>query len=337
MSDWPRYPIPHVPGWNNSLLGVTFTFAYDDGTDVLTITASEDSMGDAESIRLVIGGVNYDIVLPNFVVDSGTQITIPDVSAIAVGELTQADVYEDAGTSTLIGVATGSATIAAPVVSFVEDYSYVDFYQDVPDGTLASPPNCAGIATADPAVPSMFLYGTFGADVDGFRFTTTDGDKDYRLSVDPSFISGGAIDPGFALVGDPSLAGTSITSIVPLDIAGNPIGSATNFTDLNYLGTVVGDDSVAGELTWTFTSDSAIVPTRADLHFCPNDAITYYDPTGPNAGLNPGTATIVTWDATTIVIQDTFFDGTFDVIRVEMRGDEGGRIHGDWANPLYEL
>lgn len=334
MSDWPRYPIPHVPGWNNTDGGPTFSFAYDDGNDVLTITASEDVMSGAESLRLVVDAANYDIGLPTFVVDSGTQITIPDASAIAEGELTQIDVYEDDNTTVLIGVATGNATLAAPVVSFVENYSYADFYQD---GLFSSPPDCAGIATAAPAVPSMFLYGTFGPDVDGFRFATTDGDKDYRLSVDPSYIGGGAIDPGYALVSDASLASSSITSIVPLDIAGNPIGSPTNFTDLNYLGTVVGDDSVAGEMTWTFASDSAIVPTRVDLNYCPNNARTYYDPTGPNSGLNPGTATIVTWDATTIVIQDTFFDGTFDVIRVEMRGDEGGRIYGEWANPLYEL
>ena len=345
MSDsWERRPLACTPGYNNCGDVPLFTVTYDALNDRLVMQASLPVFGAADNINGAgeyptgTPGWTFNISSGNFSIQSSTELWLDGAWGFLVGSpgveatIEQMDFY-NAG-AVLIGTWVGSVAVTEPVGSFVEFYSYVDYYGDT---TFAPTPSCATVGSTPQAVAGAFLYGTFGVDVDGFRFATTDGNKDYRLSVDPSYIGGGAIDPGFALIQDATLAGTTVASIVPLDIAGVPIGSPTVVSDFEYVENVIGDDSVPGEMSWTFVSDNSFVPGRIALYSCPNNLVNYYDPAGPNNGLNPGTATIVTWTSTAIVIQDTAFNGALDIYLTEWRNAGGGRVHLEWADPLYQL
>lgn len=348
MSDtWERRAIPYVDGWNKAPVdGPQFTVVFDENADTLTITADQPVFGAIDEFtgegEYPDGTPGWTFTVPNgnFTIDSATQITLPGAwnylvaSPGVTAEITQLDFY-NAG-PTLIGIWTGSTLVTEPpvLVPVIEDYSYSDFYD-----LATSPPSflsqeCANIATRT-VTPSIFFYTqnfvTGGGD--GVRLTVDGLPVDYRLSTDPQFFGGGVVDDGFFLFADPALLGTTITDAQALDINGDPIGAVTplviNYNTATDAGIQSGDPDTL-EIQWSFAPET---PTLVRVYRCPSGGQNYYDPLGPNAGLNPVGSTIVQWDSTAVIIEHAAFIGLGPIDRIET-SDQYGRTFSIVGNPL---
>jgi hypothetical protein len=225
----------------------------------------------------------------------------------------------------------------APVlaVPVIEDYSYVDYYD-----TQSAPPafqsmGCGIVATGN-AVPAIFFYtqNVGPANSDGVRLTVDGSPVDYRVSTDPQFFGDGQIYDGYFLFADPALAGTQITDAQPLDLAGVPMGTPTSLV-LNYntatsIGIQTGNPDTL-EIDWAICHDQ---PTQVEVTGCsPAVYAQYYDPLGPNAGLNPGGATIVQWDTSAIIVEHPGVLDTGDLNLITTR-DQYGRTLIVLGDPL---
>jgi hypothetical protein len=341
MTDtWERRNVAVTPGYNNPDFGtLTFTPVYSSGPDELVITASHPVFAAAQTIGYQTTLNSGTIVLPNFTVDSPTQITIPNASSYDTMpfDFTQLDFF-NAG-PTLIGTWTGTVNVA--VVPFIQSYSYgIWWNKNDPGGNWSF----AAVPTAEPE-PGFFFYtsATFATDGgDGVRITgvrASDGFPlvlDYVYTIDPTpFKYGGIPQDGYFILSDPILGDLIVSTVEALDNTGTPLESpyalATNFIPTSFASQVQGDEA-------TFHVDfvgagSPNMPTRLTLYTTTPDALhVYYDPLGPNAGLNPGGATIVTWTNTVLEINDPAIAAE-DVVRVEIL-DGTSRIYGDMQNPI---
>lgn len=347
MADsWERRPVANTPGYNNIGNGVQFTVTYDSILDRLVIQSNFPVLGALDSIagsgELPDGspGWNFTANSSEFVIDSPSEVHIPDAWTFLVNfpgdvaDVQQLDFFDIS--VALLGTWTGSVLVTEPVPPepLIENYSYVDFYdtQTNPGSFISF--DCVNSATAD-AQPSVFFYGQNLATIDGFRAERSlGGPFDYRLSTDPQYFSGGVIDDGYFLFSDPTLWGVEITEVQPLDINGDPVGDPTalllRYNDVTSIGIDAGDTDVL-EILWNTCPET---PTLVNVLRCAgNQGVTYYDPLGPQAGLNPGDATIVQWDTSAILVDHASFIGAGDINRIEVY-DPSGRVISVFGDPL---
>lgn len=220
-------------------------------------------------------------------------------------------------------------------IPVIEDYSYVDFYDTITNTPGFASFSCGNLATMN-AVDGVFFYATnsVSSGMDGVRLTVDGLPVDYRVSVDPSFFGGGIIDDGFFLFADPALNGTQVTAAQPLDINGDPLGAPTAL-QFNYNSVIsAGIDSGNPDrvhIDWDFCPET---PTQVVLNRCAgNEVGQYYDPLGPNAGLNPVGSTIIQWDTNDIIIDHPAMIGAGVINRIETR-DQYGRTMFVVGDPI---
>lgn len=345
---WERRNVPYSPGYNNPATGVQFTVSYDQGLDRLIVQSNFPVLGSLDSAQgegeTPDGnpGWTFNISSGNWIIDSASEAHLDGAWGFLIGnpgddgDIQQLDFY-DAGL-VLIGTWTGSVIVTEPVPAtpLIEDYSYVDYYD-----TQTAPPafqsmGCGIVATGN-AVPAIFFYGQNLTGTDGVQLIVDGSPVDYRLSTNPEYFGGPTIDDGFFLLADPALAGTQVTSAQPLDINGDPVGAPT-VLQLNYnIAAKLGKrsyDTDTFEIVWDVCHDQ---PTQLQVQGCtPAIGAQYYDPAGPQSGLNPGAATIHQWDTNGIVIEHAAVFGAGDLNIVTTR-DQYGRTLIILGDPIPEV
>lgn len=326
MDTWERRAIGYGPGFNNPPGGVNFMVVYDPDTDTLTITADAPVFGPVDTINFQTDlGAS---TLSGYTIDSPTVIT-QTFAANALGgvtpvELQQLDFFSPG--PTLVGTWTGSVIVdPTPVVPQIGAASYVDYYNsDDPGAGLFS---CAGISTAAAEAGAFFYVDNpdpsiAGVQLDGIAPNGDPWSVNFTTSFNPSFFKYGGTDPtaGYFIIADNFLKGFTVQQATALNASAVPLGPAINL-DMFW------PDVVSAGIASTGPDDFAVyfnpdnqppyAADRVDVRDCsPSGLVTYYNPAGPNAGLNPGTFTSVQWDTEAILFTDTALPVDINVVEV---------------------
>jgi hypothetical protein len=165
---------------------------------------------------------------------------------------------------------------------------------------------------------------------------------DFVLSLDPTPFKYGGNNPssGYFIIGDTQLNGKTIAQVGALDNTGTLLGGlvANNFFWPTVQG--AGPDGTYDAAIY-FSQNPGVIPqpvaapTSVTVTECLGGVSAffqnYYDPTGPNAGLNPGTATIVQWDTDSVLINDTAMPASYQRIEASFaQGGVGGGNGGEY-------
>lgn len=292
----------------------------------LTVWATEDLVSLEPSPNLgslsVTGGLSLSSL--DFVTDSAGTLSL-DVSCA-----TTATLYLVVSLGSVIYVSEELDFVSAPVVSTIDPVSYGTYYNgDDVSGNFT----CAVVSTAV-AIPGIFFYteNLINGGGVGIRVQTDTGDIDFRNDQVPS--EWFSWDDSFAVLKSNALQGRRVVGAVPIDSSDAPIGSPTSL-DFQFYDVAPGTAGIdAGDtydLIIPFATTSAEVPPSVQLLDCgDNDYIQYYDPNGPAAGSNPGSATFLQWDANGIRVNDIQLTGmTASSISIATSVGRGWQAYGD--------
>lgn len=285
-----------------------FLVVYDPDTDTLTITSNQNVFGPLSTIFFT--GTNSSggpLTAPDFNIVNPNTVTIPNASTlfVAPNTITELEFYNS--TPSLIGVWNGSVLIPGGGTGTAEITLAVSDYTTTIDGAFGQVLDCAGLPDAA-AVPVLLVGGNDLSDggLEGVRLNTTTGVLDIMRADDPT--SWYIYTPNAVIIGDAALTERVVTSVQALDISGTPFGSVvaaeTEWYDVDVAG-VENTDTLRIEYGASPAYELPSYVTVAQV--CPGPAtlsITYYDPLGGDADLNPPGATFVQWDSDGIVVTD---------------------------------
>lgn len=280
-----------------------FTIVYDADNDELLITANLPVFDLVDLINwLGNGSGSLTLGDGDFVVDSSTHITIPNALVILNGgTLTQLDFYTPG--PALVGIWAGSVMLngcvdgAAPTITAASTPAAGRVQVDG-TGFITAPGGVTDYIVVITAVPNAgyFFYNptgpNAGLNAPGAIVSWTDTSivvENFAMSgrtlngvaaqdVDACFTSGFDVNPDVVIAGGDII--TSISSPLPCRIRIDGTGFVTS-PDFGPVNSIVFGFTATGDADYTF-----------------------YDPTGPDAGLNDPGFTIVTWTDTLIEIDD---------------------------------
>lgn len=353
MSDWPRFPIPAVPGWNNPDDGVVsdLVAAYDSGTDTLTISSASGLLADyaantggATCAILGLTGTHSSTgpwlasLNPwDATTVSDTEVTLEDaagflnIDAPDSLELTLVELFTaECAPTTVVATWTGSLTINGDLASLI-DFALGQYVNA--NSSTGLIPTSNDYATAD-AHPGVLLStpSALDANIGGVRFDTSGGDVDVLVAATPAqFTSAFGTDSGgFWAVWDDTLAGQIVQNVQLLDTGGAPMGAPYA---VNILMATV---SEAGKLV--AGSDTIRIDFAPDLSIAPTNVVLAGHTGGVAAGKNyiSSDPQVVEWSEDRIVIQDAVrFVAGFNFEGIQITGN--GVSFARYGNPIAPI
>lgn len=299
--------------------GEHFETGADWAIDALSISLTDEPGGEpvGEPTAYDPGGPNSGDTSPGVTVDTWSNETI---------EITLDSMYDDlwvrriqaspaSGPGDLaFDVDPNQPTSAVPAGALITSM-YARFGGDASGGSTGTESwSCADSATIGPPTEYIFAYTEefVSGGADGVRLDWDDETSDTIVYSDnPELFPAGLDDSYFIVIIDGKGKGP-LVGAHPVDSDGDPIGSLYVPTDendvLHWIDPVNVQVGGASNVLYFEIDDSdpLVVPSKVTIRRCDTpETRTYYDPLGPDAGLNPGSAFSISWNYNGIAISDT--------------------------------